>query len=56
MFLQVIKYSISVPLDRAGFGGWNLMLTDVETPEYYGGKCRVKHLKELFQQLYPREF
>ena len=25
--LQVIKYSISVPLDRGGFGGWNLMLT-----------------------------
>ena len=21
--LQVIKYSISVPLDRGGFGGWN---------------------------------
>ena len=28
--LQVIKYSISVPLDRGGFGGWNLMLTDLE--------------------------
>ena len=26
--LQVIKYSISVPLDRGGFGGWNLILTD----------------------------
>ena len=26
--LQVIKYSISVPLDRGGFGGWNLMLTN----------------------------
>ena len=26
--LQVIKYSISVPLDRGGFGGWNLTLTD----------------------------
>ena len=26
--LQVIKYSISVPLDRGGFGGWNLMLTE----------------------------
>ena len=25
--LQVIKYSISVPLDQGGFGGWNLMLT-----------------------------
>ena len=25
--LQVIKYSISVPLDRGGFGEWNLMLT-----------------------------
>ena len=25
--LQVIKYSTSVPLDRGGFGGWNLMLT-----------------------------
>ena len=25
--LQVIKYSISVPLDRGGFGGYNLMLT-----------------------------
>ena len=25
--LQVIKYSISVPLDRGGFGGWNIMLT-----------------------------
>ena len=25
--LQVIKYSIPVPLDRGGFGGWNLMLT-----------------------------
>ena len=25
--LQVIKYSISVPPDRGGFGGWNLMLT-----------------------------
>ena len=25
--LQVIKYSVSVPLDRGGFGGWNLMLT-----------------------------
>ena len=25
--LQVIKYSISVPLDRGSFGGWNLMLT-----------------------------
>ena len=25
--LQGIKYSISVPLDRGGFGGWNLMLT-----------------------------
>ena len=25
--LQVIKYSILVPLDRGGFGGWNLMLT-----------------------------
>ena len=25
--LQVIKYSISVPLDWGGFGGWNLMLT-----------------------------
>ena len=25
--LQAIKYSISVPLDRGGFGGWNLMLT-----------------------------
>ena len=25
--LKVIKYSISVPLDRGGFGGWNLMLT-----------------------------
>ena len=24
--LQVIKYSISVPLDRGSFGGWNLML------------------------------
>ena len=24
---QVIKYSISVPLDRGGLGGWNLMLT-----------------------------
>ena len=21
--LQVIKYSISIPLDRGGFGGWN---------------------------------
>ena len=28
--LQVIKYSISVSLDRGGFGGWNLMLTDWE--------------------------
>ena len=28
--LQVIKYSISVPLDRGGFGGWNLMLTDLQ--------------------------
>ena len=28
--LQVIKYSISVPLDRGGFGGWNLMLTLIE--------------------------
>ena len=27
--LQVIKYSISVPLDRGGFGGWNLMLTKI---------------------------
>ena len=27
--LQVIKYSISVPLDRGGFGGWNLMLTNL---------------------------
>ena len=25
--LQVLKYSIPVPLDRGGFGGWNLMLT-----------------------------
>ena len=25
--LQVIKYSISVPLDRGGCGGWNIMLT-----------------------------
>ena len=25
--LQVVKYSTSVPLDRGGFGGWNLMLT-----------------------------
>ena len=25
--LQFIKYSISVPLDRGGFCGWNLMLT-----------------------------
>ena len=25
--LQVIKYSIPVPLDRGGFGGWNIMLT-----------------------------
>ena len=23
--LQVIKYSILVPLERGGFGGWNLM-------------------------------
>ena len=30
--LQVIKYSISVPLDRGGFGGWNLVLNDVVTP------------------------
>ena len=29
--LQVIKYSISVPLDRGGFGGWNLMLTVLDT-------------------------
>ena len=28
--LQVIKYSISVPLDRGGFGGWNLMLTPLK--------------------------
>ena len=31
--LQVIKYSISVPLDRGGFGGWNLMLTRSYRPE-----------------------
>ena len=28
-FLQVIKYTILVPLERGGFGGWNLM------PTYY---------------------
>ena len=30
--LQVIKYSISVPLDRGGFGEWNLMLTLTWSP------------------------
>ena len=34
--LQVIKYSILVPLDRGGFGGWNLMLTCCMVPEMQG--------------------
>ena len=29
--LRAVKYSISVPLDRGDFGGWNLMLTGVRT-------------------------
>ena len=33
--LQVIKYFNSVPLDRGGFGGWNLMLTNVVTPHFF---------------------
>ena len=33
--LQVIKYSVSVPLDRGGFGGWNLMLTCAVGPQLY---------------------
>ena len=39
--LQVIKYSVSVPLDRGGFGGWNLMLTVVNIEDFdqkSGGK------------------
>ena len=39
--LQVIKYSISVPLDRGGFGGWNLMLTCVV-------RCTIRHYAEPF--------
>ena len=36
--LKVIKYSISVPLDRGGFGGWNLMLThSISVPLDQGG-------------------
>ena len=38
--LQVIKYSISVPLDRGGFGGWNLMLTHL---------CGLRHLQPSSQ-------
>ena len=39
--LQVIKYSISVPLDRGGFDGWNLMLTFVV-------RCTIRHYAEPF--------
>ena len=39
--LQVTKYSISVPLDRGGFGGWNLMLTCVV-------RCTIRHYAEPF--------
>ena len=31
--LQVIKYCISVPLDRGGFDGWNLMPTSFTAVE-----------------------
>ena len=27
--LQAIKCSISVPLDRGGFGGWNLVMLTI---------------------------
>ena len=44
--LQVIKYSISVPLDRGGFGGWNLMLTTL---------CAVKDGGQRKMEIYPKQ-
>ena len=43
--LQVIKYSISVSLDRGGFGGWNLMLTFKESHAHQSEICRKRKLR-----------
>ena len=45
--LQVIKYSISFPLDRGGFGGWNLMLTGL-------ARGRERHFRTARAAKMPR--
>ena len=48
--LEFIKYSISVPPDRGGFGGWNLMLTQVRRFRYVctlQNTCRPHVIKTI---------
>ena len=47
--LQAIKYSISVPLDRGGFGGWNADPVNQSFAKIHGKKPLVKNKK-----IYPR--
>ena len=37
--LQAIKYSISVPLDRGGFGGWNADPVNQSFAKIHGKKA-----------------
>ena len=48
---RVVHHSISVPLDRSGFSGWNLMLTESRQPQLtsalYGiPQCFAKETSE----------
>ena len=48
--LQVLKYSISVPLDRGGLGGWNLMLTAHEEALAVENLSKIGHILPVFDE------